>query len=146
MITMSQRTFVYQQHDYNVAATRIYPVHDGLITAPARPVSSKIGDGILGVHNGLALAPCHPVSSKNDEILWGYNTAVQAPARPSSSKIDDGILAPYNGDGISAPRRSRSRHLTTATPALFQFCRISRSQITAHLLWQDTPRRDLLPT
>jgi hypothetical protein len=112
----------------------------------ARPVSSKIGDGILAIHNGLTPAPRRPVSSKNGELLRGYIATIQAPAHPSSSKICDGISSPYNGNGISAPQRSRSRHLTTATPALFQFCQRSRSQITAHFSWQDAPRRGFLPT
>jgi hypothetical protein len=103
----------------------------------ARPVSSKIGDGILAIHNGLTPAPRRPVSSKNGELLRGYIATIQAPAHPSSSKICD---------GISAPQRSRSRHLTMATPTLFQFYQRSRSQITTHFSWQDAPRRGLLPT
>jgi hypothetical protein len=103
----------------------------------ARHVSSKIGDGILAIHNGLTPAPRRPVSSKNGELLRGYIATIQAPAHPSSSKICD---------GISAPQRSRSRHLTMATPALFQFYQRSRSQITTHFSWQDAPWRGLLPT
>jgi hypothetical protein len=128
MITMSQHTMYTKQHDYNVAADGISPVHDGLVAAPPpspRPVLLKIGDGILAIHNGLTPTPRCPVSSKNDEILRGYNDVVQAPAHPSSSKISDGISAPYNDDGISTPQRSRSRHLTTATSVLFQFCQRS---------------------